>query len=115
MHQAKCCEDESFLLRVRDTMETGETLDYLAEFYKIFGEPTRLKILCALLQGEMCVGTITDVLEMTQSSVSHQLRLLKRARLIKSRKEGKWVYYSINDDHVKTIYEMGLSHIQEPM
>ncbi len=113
MHLAKCCEDDAFVGLVQGNIESQEVLDHLADFYKMFGDPTRLKILGALLQGEMCVGTITEVLEMTQSSVSHQLRVLKRARLIKSRKEGKWVYYSINDDHVKTIYEMGLSHIKE--
>lgn len=113
MHKSKCCEDENFIVQVKEQMESQEVLGPLADFFKIFGDPTRLKILSALLQGEMCVGTITDILEMTQSSVSHQLRVLKSARLIKSRKEGKWVYYSINDDHVKTIYEMGLTHIKE--
>jgi len=113
MHHANCCEDASFIDAVRKNLETQDILSPLADFYKIFGDPTRLKILSALLQGEMCVGTITEILEMSQSSVSHQLRVLKNARLIKSRKEGKWVYYSINDDHVKIIYEMGLSHIKE--
>lgn len=113
MHHSKCCEDEIFVESVRENLEHQEILSPLADFYKIFGDPTRLKILSALLQDEMCVGTITEILEMTQSSVSHQLRVLKNARLIKSRKEGKWVYYSINDDHVKIIYEMGLSHIKE--
>lgn len=113
MQKAKCCEDDTFVGLVQDHLESQEILEHLADFYKMFGDPTRLKILGALLQGEMCVATITDVLEMTQSSVSHQLRVLKRGRLIKSRKEGKWVYYSISDDHVKTIYEMGLSHIKE--
>ena len=113
MHQAKCCEDDAFVGMVQKNLESQEVLNHLADFYKMFGDPTRLKILGALLQGEMCVGTITEILDMTQSSVSHQLRVLKQARLIKSRKEGKWVYYSINDDHVKTIYEMGLSHIKE--
>lgn len=113
MHHSKCCEDEAFIGLVQEQLEDQDTLGHLADFFKIFGDPTRLKLLSALLQGEMCVGTITEVLEMTQSSVSHQLRVLKNARLIKSRKEGKWVYYSINDDHVKIIYEMGLSHIKE--
>lgn len=113
MHQAKCCESEEFIINVKEAQESEEVLDGLADFYKIFGDSTRLKILSALLQGEMCVGTITEVLEMSQSSVSHQLRTLKRARLIKSRKEGKWVFYSISDNHVSTIYEMGLTHIKE--
>jgi len=113
MHHSKCCADEGFVDQVKGALELPDTLDALGDFFKIFGDATRLKILSALLEGEMCVGTITEVLEMTQSSVSHQLRTLKRARLIKSRKEGKWVYYSINDEHVQIIYEMGLSHIKE--
>ncbi len=115
MHQAKCCEDDVFIEQIKEKLESPDVLNNLADFYKIFGDGTRLKILSALLEGEMCVGTITDILQMTQSSVSHQLRTLKSARLIKSRKDGKWVYYSINDDHVKTIYEMGLSHIKETL
>lgn len=113
MHQAICCQDEHFITQIQKTLESPVILDSLADFYKIFGDPTRLKILSSLLQGEMCVGTITDILEMSQSSVSHQLRTLKRARLIKSRKHGKWVYYSIDDEHVEIIYSMGLTHIKE--
>ncbi|PKM58616.1 MAG: transcriptional regulator [Firmicutes bacterium HGW-Firmicutes-3] len=113
MHHSKCCADDGFVDQVKEALEVPETLDALGDFFKIFGDATRLKILSALLEGEMCVGTITEVLEMTQSSVSHQLRTLKRARLIKSRKDGKWVYYSINDEHVQIIYKMGLSHIKE--
>ena len=67
----------------------------------------------ALFNGEMCVGTIADVLNMTQSAVSHQLRVLKASRLVKARKEGKLVYYSLNDDHIKMIYKMGIEHILE--
>lgn len=113
MQKSVCCEDEAFVKNIQEHQADPEHIDQLGDFFKILGDPTRLKILSALLQSEMCVGTITEVLEMSQSSVSHQLRTLKRARLIKSRKEGKWVFYSINDDHVKTIIEMGLSHIQE--
>lgn len=113
MHNSVCCEDEVFVKNIRSHQEDTETMDRLGDFFKILGDPTRLNILSALLQSEMCVGTITDVLEMSQSSISHQLRTLKRARLIKSRKEGKWVFYSINDEHVRTIIEMGLSHIKE--
>lgn len=112
-HHAECCGSDSFVADTKNSLESQETLNHLADFYKIFGDPTRLKILAVLLKSELCVGTITDILEMSQSSVSHQLRVLKQARLIKSRKEGKWVFYSINDDHVKIIYEMGLSHMKE--
>lgn len=113
MQKSSCCEDEQFIRDVKTKLESENTLDSLAEFYKIFGDPTRLKILSALLESELCVGTITNILEMSQSSVSHQLRTLKRARLIKSRKDGKWVFYSINDEHVRIIFEMGLTHIKE--
>ena len=94
-------------------MPKEETLFDLAEFFKIFGDSTRVKILYTLFTSEMCVCDISATLSMTHSAVSHQLRLLKQARLIKSRKEGKVVYYSLNDHHIKTIFDMGLSHITE--
>ncbi len=94
-------------------MPDEEILFDLAEFFKIFGDSTRVKILCSLFTSEMCVCDISATLSMTHSAVSHQLRLLKQARLIKSRKDGKVVYYSLNDDHIKTIFDMGLSHITE--
>lgn len=94
-------------------MPDEEILFELADFFKIFGDLTRIKILCSLFNSEMCVCDISATLSMTHSAVSHQLRLLKQARLIKSRKDGKVVYYSLNDDHIKTIFNMGLSHITE--
>lgn len=85
----------------------------LAELYKIFGDSTRIKILYLLLEEEMCVCDIADTLKMTVSAISHQLRILKGAKLIKFRKEGKSVFYSLADEHVHSILEQGMEHITE--
>ncbi|HAF60363.1 MAG TPA: transcriptional regulator, partial [Clostridiales bacterium UBA9856] len=85
----------------------------LAELFKVFGDSTRIKILWALDEDEMCVCDIAYLLNMTQSAISHQLRVLKQAHLVKSRREGKVVYYSLADDHVKLILDQGLIHTTE--
>lgn len=85
----------------------------LAELFKIFGDPTRIRILYAMLDTERCVNDIAGVLEMSQSSVSHQLRILKTSKLVKSRREGKSIYYSLDDEHVRSILSMGMEHIME--
>lgn len=90
-----------------------ELLYDLAELYKIFGDSTRIRILYALFESEMCVNDIAESLNMTMSAISHQLRILKQARLVKYRREGKAMFYSLSDDHVKSIIEMGLEHISE--
>lgn len=90
-----------------------ELLYDLAELYKIFGDSTRIRILYALSEREMCVNDIAEELKMTMSAISHQLRILKQARLVKYRKEGKAVFYALADDHVKSIIEMGMEHISE--
>ena len=88
-----------------------ETMAHIAELFKGFADPTRVHILCLLLsQEEMCVTDLTERTDVSQSAVSHQLRLLKEMHLIKSRREGKNVHYSLADDHVKTILQMGLEH-----
>lgn len=84
-----------------------------ADLFKMFGDSTRLKILYVLLEGEVCVCDIAKLINMTQSAVSHQLRVLKSSKLIKYRKEGKTVYYSLADTHVKTILSQGIEHIKE--
>ncbi|MCX7843600.1 MAG: metalloregulator ArsR/SmtB family transcription factor [Clostridia bacterium] len=94
-------------------MPREECLYEMAELFKVFGDTTRVRILYALFASEMCVCDIASLLGMTQSAISHQLRVLKQARLVKSRKEGKIVYYSLNDDHIKQIFDQGLSHITE--
>lgn len=85
----------------------------LAKFFKVFGDPTRIRILSALLTSEMCVCDIAEVLEMTPSAISHQLRVLKQARLVKNRREGKTIYYSLDDHHIELILKIGLDHIYE--
>ena len=104
---------EDVVTRVKETMPQEEILYDLAEFFKVFGDSTRIKILWTLEEAEMCVCDIACLLNMTQSAISHQLRVLKQANLVKFRKEGKVVYYSLNDDHVKSILEQGLTHISE--
>ena len=85
----------------------------LAELFKCFGDSTRIRILCVLLEGEFCVNDIADLLSMTQSAVSHQLKLLKQAKLITGRREGKQILYSLADEHVRSIISIGLEHIEE--
>lgn len=90
-----------------------ETLYNLAELFKVFGDPTRIRILYALSSQELCVQDIADTLSMTQSAISHQLRILKQMSLVKYRRDGKTVYYSLADDHVSTIMKQGLEHVCE--
>ena len=112
-----CCEEEQVHLdaveRVRALLPTDETLYDLAELFKIFGDSTRVKILYALLEGELCVCDIAKLMEVTQSAVSHQLRVLKGSKLVKFRREGKTVYYSLADEHVIRILSQGMEHITE--
>lgn len=88
-----------------------EFIHDVADFFKVFGDSTRIRLLCLLLQKELCVSELTEKLEMTQSAVSHQLRVLRQSNLVKYRKEGKVVYYSLDDNHVKTVLEQGMEHI----
>lgn len=104
---------EDLVAKVKECIPEEETLYDLAELFKVFGDTTRIKILCALFQSEMCVCDMAALLGMTQSAISHQLRVLKQTRLVKFRKEGKVVYYSLDDEHVKQIFDQGLIHINE--
>lgn len=104
---------EDIVVRVKDQLPSEETLYDLAELFKVFGDTTRIKIICALFESEMCVCDLSCLLNMTQSAISHQLRVLKSARLVKFRREGKVVYYSLDDEHIKHIYDAGLNHISE--
>lgn len=104
---------EDIVNQVRDKMPQEESLYDLAELFKVFGDSTRIRILWALHETEMCVCDIAVLLNMTQSAISHQLRVLKQANLVKNRKEGKVVYYSLVDDHVREIFDQGLIHINE--
>lgn len=93
--------------------EDEETLYRLADLFKIFGDPTRIRILSTLAKQELCVQDIADSLSMTQSAISHQLRILKQSALVKFRRDGKTIYYSLADDHVATIMAQGLEHVCE--
>ena len=108
------CEVHEDLLKiVNETLPEETELYDLAELFKVFGDTTRIKIIYALFEEEMCVCDIADLLNMTQSAISHQLRVLKQARLVKFRKEGKIVFYSLDDCHISQIFSCGLEHIEE--
>ena len=106
-------DHEAILQKVRQELPTDELLCDLADLFKIFGDTTRVKILYALLESEMCVCAIADLLGMTQSAISHQLRILKDADLVDRRREGKTIYYRLSDDHVRTIVAQGFEHLIE--
>lgn len=106
-------EDAAKIKEVTDALPDEDTLDELEELFKIFGDSTRIKILYALHIKEMCVMDISLALGMSQSAISHQLRVLRQTRLIRSRRDGKNIYYSLADEHVHTIISMGLEHIEE--
>ena len=99
--------------KVNETMPEEEILYDLAELFKILGDSTRIKILYVLFESEMCVFDISQLLNMSMSAISHQLRILKQAQLVKFRREGKTVFYSLADDHVRTILGNGMDHICE--
>lgn len=104
---------QEILKKVQQNMPEEDVLYNLTELFRIFGDSTRIRILYALFESEMCVCDIAELLGMTQSAISHQLRALKNARLVKSRRDGKTVYYYLADDHVKTIIHQGLDHVTE--
>lgn len=99
--------------KVKEVMEDTEVLYSLSDFFKVISDSTRIRIMAALDSGEMCVCDLSALLEMTKSAISHQLKVLKDAKLVKSRREGKNVFYSLKDDHVRLIFEMGIEHIKE--
>lgn len=102
---------EDIVKKVLNTMIQQEKINKISDFFKILGDSTRAKIIAALDQNEMCVCDIANVLQMTKSSVSHQLAILRKAKLVKYRKEGKTVYYSLSDNHVQEVFESALDHI----
>lgn len=105
------CNHEDIMEDARENMLEEDKVYELADFFKVFGDRTRIKILRALALNEMCVYHIAELLDLSQSAVSHQLRTLKNARLVKFRRQGKVVYYSLDDDHVLSIFTQGLEHI----
>ena len=117
IHEAEICECELIhqdaVHRVEDQLPPPETYDRLAELFKVFGDVTRIRILYVLFEEEVCVCDLAKLLGMTQSAISHQLKLLKQARLVKNRREGKTIFYSLADDHVATLLRQGTEHISE--
>ena len=116
-HSSECCEavevHEDLLKLVREKLPAEESLMDLAELFKVFGDSTRIRILFVLFEAEVCVCDLAEALSMTQSAISHQLSILKRNKLVKSRREGKSMFYSLADDHVRTIVSQGMEHIEE--
>jgi ArsR family transcriptional regulator len=104
---------EGLVKQIQQVMPDEDSLYDLAELYKIFGDSTRIKILYVLFESEVCVCDIAQLLNMSLSAISHQLRILKQASLVKFRREGKTVFYSLADDHVRTILDQGMEHITE--
>lgn len=114
-HEHKQCGGKNIekMEEIGKTMPVEEEIYDVAELFKVLGDQTRVKILFTLIKDEMCVCDIAELLEMSQSAISHQLRVLKQARLVKYRREGKTVYYSVSDEHVAVILNMGIEHISE--
>lgn len=117
VNDVECCETfqthEELLKIVNAEMPEEDKLYDLAELFKVFGDSTRIRILYVLFEAEVCVCDLAEALNMTQSAISHQLKILKQSRLVKSRREGKSVFYSLADGHVRTIIAQGREHIEE--
>lgn len=113
----ECCEEfhthDELLKVVNEKMPDEDELYDLAELFKVFGDSTRIRILFVLFEAEVCVCDLAEALNMTQSAISHQLKILKQSKLVKSRREGKSVFYSLADGHVRTIIAQGREHIEE--
>lgn len=114
---AECCEfikvHEDVVRSVKSKMLDDDLLADLSELFRVFGDSTRIKILYVLLESDMCVCDISNLLNMNQSAISHQLRILKQSKLVKNRREGKTVIYSLADGHVRTMISQGMEHIEE--
>ena len=116
-YNVECCEfmhaHDEIVEKVQKEMPSEDTLYDLTELFRIFGDSTRIKILYALHDSELCVQDIADAVQLSQSAVSHQLRVLKDSKLVRFRREGKTVFYALDDDHVRSILSMGMGHIEE--
>lgn len=117
IHDVECCDliqiHDDVVKSVQEKLPDEDKLYDLAEIFKVFGDSTRIKILYVLFEAEMCVCDIAQLLGMTQSAISHQLRILKQSKLVKNRREGKSVFYSLADGHVRTIMDQGMEHVEE--
>lgn len=113
----ECCEPhevhKNLLNIINEKMPSDEKLFDLSELFKVFGDSTRMKILFILFESEACTCDLAEVMKITSAAVSHQLKILQRAKLVKNRRDGKVVYYSLADDHVRTIISQGMGHIEE--
>ena len=107
------CVHEDTVKKLLADMPSEDSLYDLAELFKVFGDSTRIKILYALFESELCVGDIALLLGLSQTAVSHQLRVLRTNKLVKGRKDGKIVFYSLADEHVRTIIDQGMEHVDE--
>ena len=105
--------NEDIVSKVLENQPDDEYLYDLADLFKTFGDSTRIKILYALFEGELCVGDLATILKLSQPAISHQLKVLKDAKLVKFRREGKVIFYSLDDDHVRSILSIGINHIEE--
>ena len=113
--EVECCDifqiHEELVKKAEENILDEDRLKELADFFKVFADTTRLRILSVLFQSEMCVCDLAEVLGMTQSAISHQLRILKQMKLVKNRREGKTVFYSLADGHIQTIMNQGMEHV----
>lgn len=116
-YEAECCEEhvvhDELLQKVNGKMPDEDEIYELSDLFKVFGDSTRLKILFVLSESEVCVCDLAELLNMTQSAVSHQLKVLKQSKLVTNRREGKSIFYSLADDHVRSIIAQGREHVKE--
>ena len=117
LHDVEHCDDicihKELITKANEHLPDEDELYDLAELFKVFGDSTRIRILYVLFESEMCVCDLAEALNMTQSAISHQLKILKQAKLVSNRREGKSVFYALADDHVRTIINQGREHIEE--
>ena len=111
--QEHLCRTDDFKGKVRNSMPDDDTVMDLSDLFKLFGDSTRLRILWALKSGEMCVETLSSVIGVSVSAVSHQLKALKTANLVRSRREGKWVHYTLCDEHIDSLLSIAMEHLTE--
>jgi DNA-binding transcriptional ArsR family regulator len=107
----ECCDHSDDVEKVKQTLVDDEILYDVAELFKAFADTTRIKIISVLKDEELCVGAISELINVSQSAVSHQLRALKAAKIVKPRRKGKQIFYTLDDEHIKRIYDMGFEHI----
>ena len=117
VRNSECCDcsmiHEDIVQQVRRQMPEEEPIYEVADLFKVFGDSTRARIICALSIAELCVCDLSALLDLSQSAVSHQLRTLKQARMVKNRRSGKVVYYSLDDEHIKILFDIAFQHVME--